>query len=77
MEEKEKEASQKARDLIEMFQAKFYNMSFTIHPSNIPGEAQGKSSNESWAANQAINHYPNEVKGNVLITVMDGKFVVE
>jgi hypothetical protein len=48
-------------------------MSFTIHPANIPGEAQGKSSNEAWAANKAIGDYPDEMKSNVLITVMDGE----
>jgi hypothetical protein len=41
----------------------------TLHPRDIPGKAQGKSSNLSWAAK-----YRNEIfKRNVMITVLDGK----
>ena len=74
MEEKEEKAAAKAADLISTFDSSFYRMSYTIHPQGIPGEAQGKSSNESWAAKQAANDYPDElVKKNVVMTVMDGK----
>lgn len=62
----------KAASLIDRFQKSFYKMSYTIHPQGIPGEAQGKSSNESWAAKQACKDYPEEVKRNVIVTVMDG-----
>ena len=73
MEEKEKESAKKAKQLIESFRASFYDMSYTMHPSNLPGEAQGKSSNESWAANQAIKDYPESIRSNVIVTVMDGE----
>lgn len=72
MEQKEEKSEVKAASLIDRFQKSFYKMSYTIHPQGIPGEAQGKSSNESWAAKQACKDYPEEVKRNVIVTVMDG-----
>ncbi|KAK5131172.1 hypothetical protein LTR08_001258 [Meristemomyces frigidus] len=72
MEEKEGKSDMKAARLIKSHRAAFYSMSYTIHPQGIPGEAQGKSSNESWAARQACKDYPEELKRNVIITVMDG-----
>jgi len=77
MEEKEEKSAFKAVELISTFNKLFYKMSYTIHPQGIPGEAQGKSSNESWAAKQASKDYPDEaVKRNVVMTVMDGKRAV-
>ena len=74
MEEKEEKAEVKAATLIRSYCKSFYKMSYTIHPQGIPGEAQGKSSNESWAAKQACKDYVDElVKRNVIMTVMDGK----
>ncbi|WPH00338.1 Hypothetical protein R9X50_00316300 [Acrodontium crateriforme] len=71
MEEKEEKAAFKATDLIATFHRSFYKLSFTMHPAGIPGEAQGKSSNESWAGKQASADYPEEVKSNIIMTVMD------
>ena len=73
MEEKEEKSDVKAASLIKSYRKAFYNMSYTVHPQGIPGEAQGKSSNESWAAKQACRDYPQELKRNVIITVMDGE----
>lgn len=74
MEEKEEKSSAKAALLIQSFRTAFYRMSYTIHPHSIPGEAQGKSSNESWAAKQACSDYSDPLmKQNVIITVMDGR----
>ena len=53
MEAKEEKSDVKAKTLINTFRKSFYRMSYTVHPSGIPGEAQGKSSNESWAAKHA------------------------
>lgn len=75
MEEKEDKSAFKAASLVRSFEKAFYKMSYTIHPSNIPGEAQGKSSNESWAAKQASRDYSNQtLKENIIMTVMDGSF---
>ena len=73
MEEKEEGSERKAINLIEKFRTSFFRMSYTVHPSGIPGEAQGKSSNENFAASQAMRDYPRIVKENVLVTVMDGQ----
>ena len=75
MEEKEEKSDVKAASLIKSYRKAFYNMSYTVHPQGIPGESQGKSSNESWAARQACRDYPQELKRNILITVMDGKLL--
>lgn len=73
MEEKEEKSAFKAVTLCTTFERSFLRMSYTVHPSNIPGEAQGKSSNESWAAKQVFKDYPKEhVKQNIIMTVMDG-----
>lgn len=75
MEEKEEKSAFKAASLIKTFEGNFFRMSYTVHPSGLPGEAQGKSSNESWAAKQALRDYTEEwVKQNVIMTVMDGMF---
>lgn len=73
MEGKEQNSNRKAELLTLSFQESFYRISFTIHPHDIPGEAQGKSSNESWAAKKAFKDYPDEIKENVIMTIMDGK----
>lgn len=73
MEEKEDKAAFKAQNLIDSFNHLFHKMSYTIHPANIPGEAQGKSSNESWAGKQASKDYADPaVKPNIILTTMDG-----
>lgn len=74
MEQKEEKSASKAVALIKSFNESFHRMSYTVHPSGIPGEAQGKSSNESWAAKQALKDYTDETaKQNTIFTVMDGK----
>lgn len=77
MEGKEEHSDVKAANLIHSFGESFYKMSFTVHPFNLPGEAQGKSSNESWAAKQAFKDYPAEMKKDIIMTVMDGKSRLE
>lgn len=77
MEEKEEKSAFKAAQLCSSFEKSFLRMSYTVHPSNIPGEAQGKSSNESWAAKQALRDYADAtVKRNAIFTVMDGRSVL-
>ena len=73
MEAKEDKSAVKAATLVDAFRKSFHRMSYTIHPAGIPGEAQGKSSNENWAANQAFKDYPDGVKKNIIMTVMDGE----
>ena len=52
MEESEPGCKEKALKLIEDFGEKFFDLRFTIHPVNRPGEMRGKSSNVAWASQQ-------------------------
>lgn len=51
-EEAEKGIEEKARGLIEEFGACFFDIQYTLHPRNLPGEAAGKSSNVAWASRE-------------------------
>ena len=74
MEEREPGVTVKAKRLIAACGGSFLGMDFTLHPPNLPGEAPGKSSNESWAAKQVFNDYAICPQGQeVIITVMDGE----
>lgn len=73
VEEKEENVAFKAAGICQTFASSFLRCSYTVHPSNIPGEAQGKSSNESWAARQIMKDFPDEhVRQNLVVTTMDG-----
>lgn len=50
MEAKDETASQCAATLTSRFEGCFYQMLVTHHPANLPGEAPGKASNQTWAA---------------------------
>jgi cellulose synthase/poly-beta-1,6-N-acetylglucosamine synthase-like glycosyltransferase len=52
MEEREKEAKEKANQIIKEFKGKFGSMFATYHP-DVEGEVKGKSSNEAFAGRQA------------------------
>ncbi|SMQ51797.1 unnamed protein product [Zymoseptoria tritici ST99CH_3D7] len=72
MEEKEENSAVKAASLCRTFEASFLRISYTVHPANLPGEAQGKSSNEAWAAQQIVKDYGNDpTKKDVIVTTMD------
>lgn len=75
MEEKEENSAVKAASLCRTFEASFLRISYTVHPANLPGEAQGKSSNEAWAAQQIVKDYGNDpTKKDVIVTTMDGEY---
>lgn len=74
MEQGEAGCDAKAAILIKEYTHQFRSIEFTTHPCDIPGEAQGKSSNLSWAARYINRKYSDEIlKRNVIITVLDGK----
>jgi cellulose synthase/poly-beta-1,6-N-acetylglucosamine synthase-like glycosyltransferase len=50
MEAAENGSVEKAECLREMFARHFAGFYFTVHPRGLPGEIQGKSANEAWAA---------------------------
>jgi len=74
MEENEKRCKGKAAVLVKQFKDQFRSIEFTVHPANIPGEAQGKSSNLAWAAQYLRGKYEAEkLYRSVIVTVIDGK----
>lgn len=74
MEQGESGCKEKAAVLIKEYDSRFRIVEYTLHPRDIPGESQGKSSNLSWAAKYINAKYPKEnLKRNVIITVLDGK----
>ncbi|KAI8848771.1 hypothetical protein BC829DRAFT_417372 [Chytridium lagenaria] len=52
MEETEPGSEEKARSLMRLYADHFYDIVYTIHPKDMPGEIRGKSSNSSWGARQ-------------------------
>lgn len=74
MEEKDPDAAKVALVLTDAFRHKFRDIQHTIHPFGLPGEAQGKSSNISWAAQQVSAKYKESAeKEDVILTIMDGQ----
>ena len=72
MEQREQNGESKALNIIQEFAKKFRSIDYTVHPSDIPGEAAGKGSNMGWAARKLSAKYPNEIRKNVLVTGIDG-----
>jgi len=64
MEEREKEAKEKATLLQKEFHGVFGKIIATFHP-NLPGEVKGKSSNESYGAKQAYKELVEGKKINI------------
>lgn len=74
MEQKESDAHDKASKLISSFEHAFLDIQSTFHPSNLPGEIAGKSSNVAFAARHIVQVHRAELgSSNVIVTVMDGE----
>ncbi|EJT72757.1 hypothetical protein GGTG_09614 [Gaeumannomyces tritici R3-111a-1] len=71
MEQREANVELKAMGLVQEFVKKFRSIDFTIHPSDIPGEAAGKGSNVDWAARKLSERYPLSARKDVLVTGID------
>lgn len=74
MEESDPNATKVAEALVSRFSSSFLDIQYCVHPSDIPGESQGKSANVAWAARAVENKYmglPNF--RNVLVTIMDSE----
>jgi hypothetical protein len=70
MEEAEKDAPQKAKDLISKYQDQFNDITFTLHPAGRPGEIRGKSSNVAWATREMVRQCGGP-RVEEIFTVMD------
>lgn len=75
MESREVGAEMKALGLVSEYIKKFRFIHFTMHPSDIPGEAPGKGSNSAWAARKLSERYSIEERRDVIITGIDGLFL--
>ncbi|OBT90100.1 hypothetical protein VE02_02525 [Pseudogymnoascus sp. 03VT05] len=71
METRESGAEVKALGLVSEYMKKFRFIYFTMHPSDIPGEAPGKGSNAAWAARKLSERYSIEERRDVIITGID------
>ncbi|KAI0482344.1 glycosyl transferase family group 2-domain-containing protein [Xylariaceae sp. FL0804] len=71
MEAREQNVELKAMNLIQEFVKKFRSIDFTLHPSDIPGEAPGKGSNMNWAGRKLSEKYPLGMRKDVVITGID------
>jgi hypothetical protein len=72
METRESGAEVKALGLVSEYMKKFRFIHFTMHPSDIPGEAPGKGSNAAWAARKLSERYSIDERKDVIITGIDG-----
>jgi len=74
MEAAEAGGEQKASTLVSEFEKSFRNITYTMHPRDIPGESRGKSSNLAWAARVVMRMYADVFSVcDVIVTVMDGE----
>ncbi|KAI7776571.1 hypothetical protein LA080_004776 [Diaporthe eres] len=72
MEERDPHAIKVAEELVSRFGPSFLAIQYCIHPSDIPGESQGKSANVGWAARGVEKKYLGRPSfRDVLVTVMD------
>lgn len=68
MEMAEEGSEQKAIALVEKYKDKFLGIIYTLHPTGLPGEIRGKSSNTSFAARHLVGSRPDSRE---ILTIMD------
>lgn len=74
MEERDPHAIKVAEALVSEFSASFLDIQYCAHPSDIPGESQGKSANVAWASREVKMKYLGQPNfPGVLVTVMDSE----
>jgi hypothetical protein len=71
MEQREANGDIKAMNLVQSFVKRFRSITYTMHPSDIPGEAAGKGSNVAWAARELSRNYTMAMRKNVVVTGID------
>ena len=78
MEGREKGSVQKALQLVAEFSASFAGLGYTVHPSDLEGEAIGKSANVSWATKTAWQDMVIGARGvdRTLVTIMDSDSMI-
>ena len=74
MEQKELSSPEKAALLMSTFDSHFLSIHATFHPTGLPGEIAGKSSNVAFAAREVFRrHHGESEKASTIITVIDCK----
>ena len=74
MEERDPNATSVAKQLLSIYELRFFGMQYTLHPAGLEGEAPGKSSNIGWAARDVQHkHLGKPGWKDKLVTVMDSK----
>lgn len=74
MEERDPQAIEVAEALVSKFSTSFLDIQYSVHPSDIPHESQGKSANVAWAARAVEKKYLGQPNfQDVLVTVMDSE----
>lgn len=74
MEAGEEGCIEKAEHLKQLYESKFANFFYTVHPRGLPGEMQCKSANQAWAARWIKRHLIDERGYNIdhiVVTTMD------
>ncbi len=79
MEAREPEARDKAEALLARYKGSFYGMLATFHPSDLPGEAPGKGTNETWAVRRAREELVERLgipPEQIVVTVIDSDSIL-
>jgi cellulose synthase/poly-beta-1,6-N-acetylglucosamine synthase-like glycosyltransferase len=79
MEEREPGARDKAEAVLAMYKGSFYRLMATFHPSNLPGEAPGKGTNETWAvrcAREELVHRLGIPLNQIVVTAIDSDSIL-
>ncbi|KAJ3410902.1 hypothetical protein HDV05_003033 [Chytridiales sp. JEL 0842] len=71
MEASEQGSEEKAMELVRLYQDRFREIVFTLHPAGLEGEIRGKSSNVAWASRQMAMRSGPKAHKYEIITVMD------
>jgi hypothetical protein len=74
MEEWDPGAKDTAETLLTNYGGKFFHLIATYHPSDLPGEVQGKAMNEAWAVRRACREMVNRLgisTSQIVVTVAD------
>lgn len=73
MEEAEPNCQEKAQQIIDKYKNNFFDMIYSIHPSNIHGEQRGKGSNTQWGCShlEKVLDERGSDKDNVILTITD------
>jgi cellulose synthase/poly-beta-1,6-N-acetylglucosamine synthase-like glycosyltransferase len=79
MEEREPCAGDKAEALMAMYKGSFFCLMATFHPSNLPGEAPGKATNETWAVRRGREELVDSLGiplSQIVVTVVDSDTII-